>query len=58
MKVVRLKALNLFEKKIFNRLDNKISKIQNRIIDFEVTAIKTIYKTEIDKINYKKYKLG
>ena len=58
MKVVRLKALNLFEKKFFNRLDNKISKIQNRIIDFEVTAIKTIYKTEIDKINYKKYKLG
>ena len=58
MKVVRVTSLNLLQKKTLNILEKKMSRLQNKIIEFEVKSLKSIYKIEINKEEYKKYKQG
>ena len=42
----------------FRAIEQQISKLQKEVLNLEISNIQAIYGIKIDKINYKKYKLG
>ena len=58
MKICKIAQLNLKTVRQMNELNKNISKLENKLIEFDIKAIESIYKTKINKSNYKKYKLG
>ena len=51
-------AHKIIKGKSFQILEKQISKLQDEVLNIEVSTIKAIYGIKIDKDNYKKYKLG
>ena len=52
------KTRKLSLKKSFQTLDQRISKLQDELLNIEVLSIQAIYGIKVNKDNYKKYKLG
>ena len=52
------KIRKLSPQKSFRTLDQRISKLQDELLNIEVLSVQAIYGIKINKDNYKKYKLG
>jgi hypothetical protein len=48
----------IIKKESFQILEKQISKLQDEVLNIEVSTIKAIYGIKVDKSDYKKYKLG
>ena len=51
-----LRTINKTDK--FRAIEKQISKLQDEVLNIEVSTIKAIYGIKVDKSDYKKYKLG
>ena len=51
-----LRTINKTDK--FRAIEKQLSKLQEEILNIEVSNIQAIYGIKINKSNYKKYKLG
>ena len=51
-----LRTINKTDK--YRAIEKQLSKLQEEILNIEVSNIQAIYGIKIDKSNYKKYKLG